>query len=301
MRCFSKSGNTLSEYAIIIGLLSALGVGGLSLLGNSVSDLLSGVSKGSGSHSMQGYLDSTLGTGVSGGGTAQNGIVSSTGAPIQGQVAVAGSPNGSPNNALATINPLNPLTANNTGGGTNATSVDGVGMVKSQADRLLRLMQEIQADPDHDPQVLAMITSMANSGHMAGERLAVGVEIFKQLRSTLSPEVLASGKLPTEMTSASMREAIQANATFQSSSKSLEQYLAAHPNVLSASQIGEIQAAKTDIIGIMDKVTDTTKAVDDTTALKQDGWNTLAAQSEVVHQDSNTICRNGGNQRVCVK
>jgi hypothetical protein len=142
---------------------------------------------------------------------------------------------------------------------------------------------------------------MANSGHAAGDKLAAGVAIFRQARAMLPSKALAAGRLSLSVDSTSLRATVQANAQFQSASKSLEQYLAAHPNALSASQLGAIHAAMSDIVGMLNTVTDSTKPSTDAAALKQDGWNALAAQPEAVHQDSNTICANGGNQATCVK
>ena len=182
MRRFCEPGNTLSEYAIIIGLLSLVSVGGLTLLGNSASELLVSVSNGSGSHSMQNYLVSTLGTG-----TAQSGGSAGNNAPLQGPVAVIAMPKGS-QNASMVPNPsapdINPLTPNTTGGGTNATSVDGVGMIQERADRLTRLVREIEADPNHDPDLLSLVTNLANIGHTAGDGVSEGVQLFMTARAS---------------------------------------------------------------------------------------------------------------------
>ncbi len=285
-----RPGNTLSEYAVILGLLGVVAIGGLNLLGNSVNGLLGGASKSSGDNSMNHYLDATLGTNSQGGSPPAQLVLANP----------AGKP-GKPDVSGVNLGVGLPSVSDTSTSGTNATSVDGVGMVKTQADRLTQLVRQIQADPDYDPQLLDMVTAMANSGHAAGDKLAAGVAIFRQYRAMLPSKALATGRLSLSLDSASLRDTVQANAQFQSASKSLEQYLAAHPNALSASQLGAIHAATSDIVGMLDTVSDPTKPSTDVTALKQSGWNALAAQSEGVHRDSNTICANGGNQAACVK
>lgn len=143
-------GNTLAEYSFLIGLIALAAIGGLTLFGDSVSNLLSQASGNSGTNSIGNYINTVLGSG--GGATAGvNGGVNSTGRP-------SGLPQ--ENQRLLT---------ESTGGGTNATSVEGTrgeAQVRGSLDKAQQL--QALAEQESDPGNQAFLMNLAKGAYWVG-------------------------------------------------------------------------------------------------------------------------------------
>lgn len=277
-------GNTLSEYAFILSLISLAAVGALNLLGPSIAQLLSAPTEQNGGPSMRTYVATVLpGTPV--GNTPVN-----PNTPPQ--------PNGNPpaddNRNETNSNPLQLNTSSTSG--TNSTSVDGLGMVKENAQTLKSLAQELQADPNTDPGLRDLVTRLANTGHEASNYMAGGIKVYE-----MSLDDFRNGAKLT-LTSSSIRNTITSGAEFNSQSQALAAYLQKNPNALSQAQQQTIQAASSEINGVLGQLgdptaTDGNKMVDAYTQ----NWVQMAENAQSVRNDANTICRTGGRTHQCVR
>ena len=270
-------GYTLHEYAMLFGLMGILAFAGLNVLGSSIFDLFGTVTEKSTGNGMNTYLNSVFSTQQPTGKSASVLNGTQTGSNI----AVTGM-----GNSL-----LNKYSASST----NVTSVDGVGKVQQSTTTLTKLAMQLQADPNHDPQVLALVTQLANTGHSAASSLAVGLIPYQQS--------IQAGKGNQTLEDTEINQTVTDTINFNKTSQQLADYLKTNPQALSPEMMSAIQAASSDAMGILGSVVN----VNGTTPgilgdqINQAGWQTLATQSLQVHTDSNTICQNGGDRNSCVQ
>jgi len=135
-----NQGHTINEYALLLALLALLGLGSLSLLGKSISNLFASVTQPTGARSLQNYMNSMLSP------TANATVM----------LTQNGSQNGSPNGLMPDSQPISALGGSNllkavSPVSVNVSSVDGnnhtvLGNLRL-AQRLDQLAQQA-SDPD---------------------------------------------------------------------------------------------------------------------------------------------------------
>jgi Flp pilus assembly pilin Flp len=280
------SGHSLSEYGLLLALIAVVCLGGLRLVGNSVSHLVGNVIAG---------LDEGAGTPGNGpgwglGGLALTGPAATADDAVGGVSGEQAALGRAPANGLSTDTAAVDAAIN---GGKNATSVDGVQMVHDQADALQAMARQIQADPNHDPEVLALVTQLANSGHTAADKLAAGIVPYQQ--------AIQNGEKDDVLTSANILAAADAGKTFNTTAQQFQDYMQAHPQALSSTMANAVQAASQDISTVVSPLSNPNpKSADDSDQINAAAWNALASQSLQVHTDANTSCANGGDANSCV-
>lgn len=276
-------GNTLSEYTLIIGLLSILAISGLKVLGPSIAQLLDTQSGRNSPNKIETYMNTVLasstGNSSNGASSTSNGQTSSSTIQLNGE------------------STNQPLLGGNSSSGTNATSVDGVGVVKENADTLWQIAQQIKADPNHDPQLLAWVTQLANTGHGAAQNMKAAIPTFQQAIQVQGANA--------QIISDKIRNVTVASDTFNSTNQQLEAYLQTNPHALTPDMIQAIKLATMDISGILSPLAGDINSVDSDGIgmgkANQENWRKMVMQYTEVHTDSNTICKNGGDQTICIK
>lgn len=269
---FKYSGNTLSEYTVILGLIGLLALGGLHLLGQSISGLLTNLLGQTGPGPVRNYMATVLPSTPSQGDTSgQN-----------NQTDIANDEGGKELLQLHT----------STTGGVNVTSVDGLSIMEENAKTLKDLVHQIDADPNHDPDLLALVTKLANTGHSAANSMKGGITIYKMR--------LEGGEKVITLESTSINNTVKAGLTFKDQFQELASYVKANPDTLSADQIQTIQLASNDITGILDQLGNP-NGTPGKDLVNPENWSAMAQKSMEVHQNSNTICGNGGDASQCVR
>lgn len=265
------SGNTLSEYAAILGLICLLALGAMNLLGPSISGILTNSIGQISTDPSQDYVVTALPS------------TSSQGDPSRqdNQADIANKESGEGLLQLHT----------STTGGVNVTSVDGLSIMEENAQTLKALVHQMETDPNHDPAMLALVTQLANTGHGAAESMKGGITIYRMS--------LEGGAKYTKLESSSINNTVKAGLTFKNQFQELANYLKANPEALSANQIQTIQLASNDITGILDQLGNPNGTAGND-LVNPESWNAMARKSMEVHQGSDTICRNGGQTDQCV-
>lgn len=262
-------GNTLTEYGFLIGVLALFIVSSLVILGQSIN----------------GLFDQTNWSATQ---YANNSPLGIAGANTTGSTGLSPSSGGlnAPASIMVTgtqLSGLSPVSV-------NVSSVDGTGIVTSSADTLQALAKQIQNDPNHDPQILALVTELANNGHTAATNMASGLIPYQQA---------AQSGHSLELLTPEITNTVNASAAFNSTEQQLANYIQAHPNALSPDMVAAIQVASQNAMGILGSLVNLNATGND--MINSSGWYSLAAQSLTVHQDSNTICHNGGDTSSCVQ
>jgi hypothetical protein len=145
MKLHQSKGNTLGEYALLLGLLGALAVSGLHMLGFSVNNLLGASTQGPQKDALTKYYDNTLGAKVALTGSPSS--ASSTG--TNGTNAAAGS--------LSAETPIS----------TNVTSVEGTNHFTLGTLRLASSLDQL-AQQTTDPVTQAYFAQLAKLSYYIG-------------------------------------------------------------------------------------------------------------------------------------
>jgi hypothetical protein len=266
-------GQSLSEYAIVIGLVALLGIAAVTMLGTSIQDGLANINGGNAAPSTAVVSNAPPGgtTSPSGGSSGStSGLSSMLPPPGPGQQQVC----------FQSGTCVNIPVVDST---TLTAGANGGQLTHQFADVLSQIALQLQADPNADPQVSTLVTRIANAGHTMGNTEASFIQSYECCASTNYTSNLSGLSDSIEHT----------QADFNLNHQLLSDYLSSNPNSLPpelqsmiALEVGQINQLA--VNGFLD-------------ASVISG--ALPPNSQAVtltHQDSNTICNSGGDTSVCV-
>jgi Flp pilus assembly pilin Flp len=202
-----SKGQSLAEYGMVIGLVAAVGIAAVALLGGSLQDGLANINGGNATPSTLAITDAPPGGVSSPGGTS--GLSTLIPPPGTGQEQICFQ-----SGYCANIPVID--------GTTVTTGANGGQMTHQFADVLSQIALQLQADPNADPNLVNMITRVANAGHTIGDIEAFFIHSYECCGTTNYTTNLSS--LSSSITST--------QTFFNSEYQELSHYLSTNPNVL---------------------------------------------------------------------
>jgi Flp pilus assembly pilin Flp len=260
-----SKGQSLAEYGMVIGLVAAVGIAAVALLGGSLQDGLANINGGNATPSTLAITDAPPGGVSSPGGTS--GLSTLIPPPGTGQEQICFQ-----SGYCANIPVID--------GTTVTTGANGGQMTHQFADVLSQIALQLQADPNADPTLLSLITELANRGHNVG-----GAE--QQFFDSCS----ASCDSPTLSTFSGVLQLSRDRLTQQS--VALQNYLNDKPDMLPQElqsliylQVDQIYQLQTPFLNV---------------AARSQPYDLNTMPITLTHQSANTICGSGGDTGVCVQ
>jgi Flp pilus assembly pilin Flp len=257
-----KFGNTLGEYAILLGLVAVLAIASLKSMGASVFGLLGSTSIASAQNEIDDYYRSVIG------------------ATVQSD---AGKMNPMPTSAgKQRYNARTNLFTDSLSVGANVTSIEGtkVEVLQKNSEIFAEIMQLLMEDPNPDPVLLKMVSELAESGHRMGDYMETAFYDYLEKPQALN---YFSREFNQSYTNFYL-----SRDTFASKKATLDQYLKENAQVLPPELKEKIDASASEIRSITDSLIGAK-------GVNQANWEKL------YEKDSNIICENGGNQMSCVQ
>lgn len=288
-------GQGLSEYSLALSLMAVVSLGALGLFGTNAAGLLG---------DMRHLFSAKKITSVA--------VVSS---------APATQPSPSSNNNSNPPLPTTPLvprtqTCYSTGWCLNLSQnqaneikkpqvagANGWQMLNNQTDVLLQIAQQAGQDPTMDPSLKDLLTQLANSGHTTANSLNAALQDYTNYWTVTEKRT----NYDTPAADAAWADFCNYFDTFTDASGSFSTlkskvltYLKNNPNTLPSDVQQIIQNASSSIENQTKYMGyEPNNAID--TMKWGKAWETTPAATTGIHQNSNTICTNGGNTQVCVQ
>lgn len=276
------NGLASTEYGLTLTLMGLTSLTALSLLGGNLADVLNPL-KNSGSQAQAAVSTSGGAAGGSGSGTsAVTGPGSTLPKPATNQEQACFESGWCVNVPVVQAQSV-----------ASTTGSMGVKLTREFSNVIMQIAKQADALQNKDPQLVSLITQLANAGHKIGDAQEEVISICPSntLCVTSNPMTLDL-KLQGVGTQAS---------SFESASRELQRYLDDHPASLPIEMQRIISMESDEILKIADAFdTNSDFGVDmQSTSLTQ-SWQ-LSGDASLTHQSANTICENGGNQGQCKK
>lgn len=285
MRNIYRTGQAKAEYGLILALLALLCIASLKGVGGNVEELFSGIASAfPQSKSYQASVKPTSSATqhnphTSAGSTSETASTSSLPRNSRPQQQCAGT-------FCISLDADTSLAPTLTAG-----SNGDIGKIQQHVRTLREIAEALAKDPNADPSLIAHITTLANQGHLIA---AVGSSVY----SKVDGNGLNLKNVPAETIS----NYHLAQLGFTETKAKVDSYLQAKPAALSP----EIKARlQTNARMVEQEATTYVQDGKDGQVTKMAAIETPSTESNnpmgQIHERSNTICENGGNETECIR
>jgi Flp pilus assembly pilin Flp len=277
------SGQSLAEYGMVIGLVAAVGIAAVALLGGSLQDGLASINGGNATPSTLAITDSPPGMQSPPPVSTNQSIDTPISAALRAMLPPPG-----PGQEQACFQSGYCVNLPVVDAMTVTSGANGIQLTYQFASVIEQIASQLRDAPDTDPQLVALVTELANSGHDLGAKEQYLLDNYATTESQNNNTPIIQGVNKSLGVVTTKHQALQS-------------YLTTYPSALPPELQNIISLEVDQISTIARNGFKTFGSYTDPETGKSLNAPAIVNGVQLTHQSSNTICGSGGDTGVCVQ
>jgi Flp pilus assembly pilin Flp len=276
-------GQSLAEYGMVIGLVAAVGIAAVALLGTTLQDGLANINGGNAASSTLAITDTPPGMQSPPPVSTNQSIDTPTSAALRAMLPPPG-----PGQEQACFQSGYCVNLPVVDALTVTSGANGIQLTYQFASVIEQIALQLRESPDTDPQLVALVTDLANSGHDLGAKEQYHLDNYASSESQYNNTPIIQGVMNSLKIVSGKHQALQ-------------DYLATYPSALPPELQNIIRLEVDQISTIASEGFKKYGSYIDPRTGKSLNAPAIVNGVQLTHQSSNTICSSGGDTGVCIQ